>query len=402
MPQRGSVLPLTLFLLVALMSMAALAVDLGMMYHARQRAQDIADASALAGGRLLPNVQSASSTALQIAAANNGATGWTTVSPSTVTQDDGTTVSVKPGHALVVQGYVNAPLSFAPLIGYAPTSQDGAANTVSVAARAGILVQTVCGLPSGAPVAPFGLIGDDPNSTDPAVMFLNKVLGGGQTLLPGAYQPVSSRVIIKMNVRDAVGNLKTVGSFDPLQFDTNSSKAYIDSIRYQDDRALATGQMLNTIDTSTGEDWSARTRMGVGGRLGASNTQFHHDYAINPANQSGSIYAEWFFGDHTKPVDTSQPPVNDNGTTLYYHQDRNRQELTEAHLLILPIVSQGAKGKPGSVMLLAWATFFIEEVFGSSDANAIVKGRFIGMTLLTGNGGGCTEAGVLTPPRLVQ
>ena len=397
-PQQGSVLPLTLFLLVALMSMAALAVDLGLMYHARQQAQDIADASALAGGRLLPNAQSASSVASQMVAANNGsASAWTATNPTTVTQDDGTTVTAKPGHALLVQGYVNAPLSFAPLIGYAPTSRDGAANTVSVSARAGVLVQTVCGLPSGAPVAPFGLIGDDPNSTDPAVVFLNKVLSGGQTLLPGVYQPVSSRVTLKINVWDSAGTLKMAGSFDPLQISAATGRSYASAISSMDDQALATGQSLST---QTGNQ-IVQTEQGVAARLSASNGQFTHRYAVNPANQSHSIYAEWFFGDHTQPVDSSQPPVNDNGTTLYYHQDPHRQELSEAHLLVLPIVSQGAKGKPGSATLLAWASFFVEQVY-SDGSNQIVQGRFIGLTLSTGSGGACTEAGDLTPPRLVQ
>ena len=119
--------------------MAALALDLAVIYGARQRAQEVADAAALAGGQLLPNTTQATAAANAVIAANNAGgraftvTGLT--SPTSVTQDDGTTVTVGAGNSLMVQGSVDAPLAFGPAVGYQPLAH-GAANTLSVPAQA--------------------------------------------------------------------------------------------------------------------------------------------------------------------------------------------------------------------------------------------------------------------------
>jgi uncharacterized membrane protein len=47
--QTGATLPLVIFLLTGLLGAAALAIDLSVMGLARQRAQAVADAAALAG-----------------------------------------------------------------------------------------------------------------------------------------------------------------------------------------------------------------------------------------------------------------------------------------------------------------------------------------------------------------
>jgi uncharacterized membrane protein len=50
-PRTGSILPLIVIGIIALLGMIALAVDIGMVAVARTQAQDIADLSALAGAR---------------------------------------------------------------------------------------------------------------------------------------------------------------------------------------------------------------------------------------------------------------------------------------------------------------------------------------------------------------
>ncbi|HZP82059.1 MAG TPA: pilus assembly protein TadG-related protein, partial [Chthonomonadaceae bacterium] len=55
----GAVLPIVLFALTALLGMAAVAIDLAAMYGARQRAQNVADAAALAGAKSLPDTSTA-------------------------------------------------------------------------------------------------------------------------------------------------------------------------------------------------------------------------------------------------------------------------------------------------------------------------------------------------------
>ena len=69
--QRGATLVLTALALAALLGAAALATDLAVIYGARRRAQEVADAAALAGGQLLPNTARATAAATAIIAANN-------------------------------------------------------------------------------------------------------------------------------------------------------------------------------------------------------------------------------------------------------------------------------------------------------------------------------------------
>lgn len=135
--------------------------------------------------------------------------------------------------------------------------------------------------------------------------------------------------------------------------------------------------------------------------MSQSNTSFTHDYTVNPANQSGSTYPLWFFGDPGLPVDNSLAPVTDGGTTYYYRQDPHRQEMTDAHVLMLPVVRAAAGNPPGTVTVVAFAAFYAEQPYSNRANNAIALGRFIGM-IAPGTGGGCAGAGDKTPPRLVQ
>lgn len=60
-PRTGSILPLLVICIIALMAMIALAVDIGMVAAARTQAQDVADLAALAGTRMLNGDSSNSS-----------------------------------------------------------------------------------------------------------------------------------------------------------------------------------------------------------------------------------------------------------------------------------------------------------------------------------------------------
>ncbi|MDQ2798383.1 MAG: pilus assembly protein TadG-related protein, partial [Armatimonadota bacterium] len=93
--QIGATLPLVVFALTALLGMAALAIDLSVMELARQRAQNVADAAALAGAQ---NPGSESSAAASVTAANN----------SVGSALQGETVAVNSDSSVTVRGYVNA------------------------------------------------------------------------------------------------------------------------------------------------------------------------------------------------------------------------------------------------------------------------------------------------------
>ena len=254
--------------------------------------------------------------------------------------------------------------TFAPAVGYAPQAQDGTANTLSVFASATAAMENVCGLPPGMPVAPFGIIGDDPSNTDQAVAYVSSLLSGAKTLTPGAYQPTSSQVILKLNVWDNTGKLAQAGSFDPLT--TSAAGAtYFNTIKQTSDQALSAGQTLTTVPLSY--DNISFTRQYVAARLSPSNTAFTH---------TSATYDAWFNG---------------------------KQEQTEGHLLFLPVVSQAVKNKQGNVTIIAFAAFFIDQPYPTNAAgNTIALGRFLGLSVPNGSAGTCAGAGGKTPPRLLQ
>lgn len=338
---------LVVFALTALLGVAALAVDLGLAQAARQRAQANADAAALAGAAT-PDTAVVSAAAVVAA---NGA------------DYKGLAVSTTSGGAVTVSGYVNAPLAFAPAVGYAPRSRDGAANTLSVPATATARRPPACALPPGMPAAPFALIGDDPSSADPAVQAVSALLSGTKMLTPGAYQPVSSQVVLKLNVWDTNSKLAQRGSFDPVLLSDRGS-TYFDSIRQTTDGPLLAGQTLPTPPLAY--DNVFYTRQYLAARLAPSNAQFTHRSAT---------YDAWFSG---------------------------AQEQTDGHLLLLPVISQALKDKPGSVSILAFAAFWVDQPYPTNAAgNAVAQGRFLGLSVPGSTGGACAPAGTRAAPHLV-
>lgn len=356
--RSGATLPLVVFVLTALLGAAALALDLGLMGLARQRAQSVADAAALAGAQA-PGAEGVA--AASVMAANN-ASGSAFRGAATAVNADG---------SVTVRGYVNAPLAFAPAVGYAPRSADGAANTLSASASATAAMQNVCALPAGMPVAPFGIIGDDPTNSDPAIAAVVVLLSGKKTLTPGAYQPVSSQVTLYLNIWDSgTGNLTATGNFDPLLI-SGAGASYVSTIRQTSDQTISAGQTLPTAPPPVND--IDNTRFNVAARLSPSNTAYSHQYAT---------YDAWFAAGSPLLPDGLHP---------------------EDHFMILPIVSQAVKNKQGNVTVIAFALFFVDQPFArGTPGNYIVRGRFVGLTVPGGAGGACAGAGGKTPPTLIQ
>ena len=359
MKQRsGATLPLVVFMLTALLGAAALALDLGLMGLARQRAQNVADAAALAGA----SVPGAEGIAAASVAAANSANGSAFQGAATVVNADG---------SVTVRGYVNAPLSFAPTVGYAPTSTDGAANTLSASATATAALLNVCGLPAGMPIAPFGIIGDDPTNPDPAIAAVAALLSGKKTLAPGANQPLSSEVTLYLRGwSNSTGNLTATGNFDPLLI-SGAGVSYLNTIKQTSDQILTAGQTLPTAPPPAND--VDNTRLYVGARLAPSNTAFSHQYVT---------YDTWFAGGSPLLPDGAHP---------------------EDHFMILPVIGQAIKDKQGAVTILAVALYFVDKpVPRGTQGNDIVRGRFIGLTIPTGSAGLCAGVGAKTPPALIQ
>lgn len=155
--RRGSVMVLVAIMLTVLIGVAALAIDIGRMMVAKQRAQMVCDAAVLAGAQYLTGEASstgvnagsgvpssgdgdAATAAKYVALANNeAATDWATktvggspgitisfppypASTGTVQADNGTNISVKLGEAIRAEAVVNVPMTFGRILNLTSTN----------------------------------------------------------------------------------------------------------------------------------------------------------------------------------------------------------------------------------------------------------------------------------------
>lgn len=155
--RKGSVMVLVAMMLVALIGMAALAIDIGRVMVAKQRAQMVSDAAVLAGAQYLTGEASstgvnsgsgapssgdgfAATAAKYVALANNeSATDWATntlggspgitisfppypASTGTVQADNGTSVPVKLGEAIRAEAVINVPMTLGRVLGLTSTN----------------------------------------------------------------------------------------------------------------------------------------------------------------------------------------------------------------------------------------------------------------------------------------
>lgn len=116
----GAILVLTVILLVVLIGMAALAIDVGQMYIARQRAQNVCDAAALAGvayldpGNLQVSRPVAAENANDCALGNNEQGQWKAYQPGTETE--GVAVSFPDSTSIKAEADVKVEFLFAPVL----------------------------------------------------------------------------------------------------------------------------------------------------------------------------------------------------------------------------------------------------------------------------------------------
>lgn len=221
-------------------------------------------------------------------------------------------------------------------------------------------------------MAPFGVIGDDPANTDPAIAYVAALLSGAKTITPGVHQPTSSQVTLKLNLFDNTGRLAAPGSFDPILTSAKGT-TYFNTISQTSDQTLSAGQTLPNAPLSS--DDAFYTRKYLAARMSPSNTSYSHAY---------TTYDAWFAGGS---------PVTPTGGTL-----------PEDHLLILPVVSQSVKNGLAPVTILAYAAFFVDQPYPlNTPGNGIALGRFLGLAVPTGTSGPCSGAGAKAAlPRLIQ
>lgn len=152
--EQGAVLVFLALILIVLMGIAALAIDLGQLYIARQRAQDVCDTAARSGmwclfqaGDLETRKQNARDAAAACAAANNEmAPSWKTYDPvsgspgvevtfpfGTLADDAGRPVEVNDGEAVRTRAVVNVNFTFARFLGFG--SRQVSASATAIAAE---------------------------------------------------------------------------------------------------------------------------------------------------------------------------------------------------------------------------------------------------------------------------
>jgi hypothetical protein len=134
--ERGQVLPLVVMALVALLGIAAFAIDVGYAYYAKRQLQSATDAAALAGAQDLPNGATAIATATSYAAANTPANlssfsfAYQVKCTNTAVIATGCNAAVNP-NALVVSGTASTNAWFAGLFGISHFDVSAHANACS-------------------------------------------------------------------------------------------------------------------------------------------------------------------------------------------------------------------------------------------------------------------------------
>jgi hypothetical protein len=134
--ERGQVLLIVILALVALLGVAAFAIDVGYAYYAKRQLQSAADAAALAGAQDLPDAAAATATAQSYAAANTPsnisgfAFTYTASCTKTAVIATGCTASVNPNE-LTVAGTAQTDTWFARLFGLSHFDMSAHANACS-------------------------------------------------------------------------------------------------------------------------------------------------------------------------------------------------------------------------------------------------------------------------------
>jgi Flp pilus assembly protein TadG len=133
--ERGQILAVVALALVALLGIAAFAIDVGYAYYAKRQLQSATDAAALAGAQDLPNAVTAVATATSYAAANTPSNlsftfTYTTACTATSVIATGCTAAVNPNE-LTVAGAASTNTWFAKIFGISHFDVSTHANACS-------------------------------------------------------------------------------------------------------------------------------------------------------------------------------------------------------------------------------------------------------------------------------
>lgn len=354
---RGATLVLVAISLTALLGMAALALDVGQLFIARQRAQNVCDAAALAGGRLLtgsndcvgPN-DKPTIAAMQCKDANNEAVpewqlqGLEVDFPTSVTYeyDPGKPVTVKLGEAIHTRGYVRVNFQFAKIFGL--SYRDVYAEATAV--------------------------------LGPAKRIYSKYL------IPIA---ISDQILdegIEFNEEYPFGTVREwrdgflgPGNWLSLRFEGDVGKNdYIDRVAGESSKpaSVSIGEWLNTEPGgSTGEDQGSKTYQALVGRFTGGGRLSDPGRILNetdPRFQATHIYTGYNPNAWSNWLAAKDPDTN-----MYPYSQR---------IVILPIIDDTEEvldinGNSTQVQVVGFAAFFITRVYDGKtyDENGVLRSK---------------------------
>jgi Flp pilus assembly protein TadG len=363
--EHGAVLVLSVILMVVLLAMAALAIDVGQLYLARQRAQNVCDAAVLAGGKLLTGTDDCTGPGDKPAVAakdckdanNTAVTSWqvqgfTVEFPTTVTFDNGTTATCDLGDAIKVTGYVPVNYAFARIFGL--VSKDVHASATALLGPAQYIYSTYA-VPWAAPIAVLDLGIGETFDVGPVDSWQTGFVGPGNWLalsfgddtgMPDYLRRLRMESDpVPLSVHDFVGTTTggAVGTPDPNHPEAGQSKTY--------DGLIGTFRTNGTV-----KDY--------GRILLESDPRFQASHL----DADGDGYDEYYrTGYNPDAWDTWEATTNAQGL----HPATNR-------IAVLPVADPGrVSGSSTDVEILGFAAFFIERVWDgiTPDSDGVVHPR---------------------------
>lgn len=343
--EKGIVIILVAILMVVIVGMAALAVDVGQLFIARQKAQNTCDAAALAGiwdlvRTDLPSLSdrkaAATQTAIKTALGNNEVTNWRILIPgsetpeegisvefpTTVQYDDGTILNVNEGEAIRVRGEVLVNFGFARIFGFDKKRVEASATAIAEQ------IKELC-----SPLkVPIGVSSLEIFNEDGSV---NVKFGTQETLRCTEWN----------------GGFLGPGNYLSLRLDEADSGAKDYRMRLAGDKptvCLSTEEPNNTCTTEPGKMGNA-TYTGIMDRLAKEEVYTNDDTA----------WAEWTADFNPE-------------TGMYPHTWR---------IIILPVLLdfEGIDDISGSkeVTIVGFIGFFIEKATHDGQDKGLIIGRFI-------------------------
>jgi len=238
-------------------------------------------------------------------------------------------------------------------------------------------------------VLPFGAVADQPDSSDPTLVYVAGLLNHPPAI--GSYQP---DIVLHADTMNG-STISASGNFGALVLPGSSGSNDIRQELITPSSAWVTVGM--NLGTETG-NMQGPVQQGSTGRFDHNNGNFTHTF---------TSYDEWFFGRSTDaaghPFDSYTVTLPD-GTTHTAYKDPQKQNKTDAHLGIIPLITNPDKNGSGTITVLGFGVFFIDDSPGGG-SHTITSGHFVGIQVQasgiwdTGGGGAGGGAYVL---RLVQ